>query len=83
MAASRPCVSSSVDVPVLKDFPPTIVGMDRAGIGMSSRYLPAIQNLLRARCSRGLLKNMIGVAWMHCLVAIAVKNDGRDCRAAS
>ncbi|MDB5609288.1 MAG: hypothetical protein JWP25_6188 [Bradyrhizobium sp.] len=30
-AASRPCVSSSVDAPVLKDSAPTRVGMDRAG----------------------------------------------------
>jgi len=26
---------------------------------------------------------MIGIAWMHCHVAIAVKNDGLDRRAAS
>jgi hypothetical protein len=50
-AASRPCVSSSVDVPVLKDSAPTRVGMDRAGIGMPSRYPPAMHLLLRARRS--------------------------------
>src|SRR5947207_11112771 len=82
-AAARPCMSGSVDIPVLKDFPPTRVGMDRTGIGMSSRYPPAVQCLLRARCSDRLCKNMIGVARMHRHVAIAVKNDGRDSRSAS
>src|SRR6202043_1941187 len=77
-AASRPCVSSSVDVPVLKDSAPTRVGMDRAGIGMSSRYPPAMQVLLRARRSHRLFKNLIAVVWMHRYVAIAVKNNGRD-----
>src|SRR4030081_1438030 len=47
-AASRPCVSSSVDVPVLKDSAPAGVGMDRAGIGMPSRYPPAVHILFRA-----------------------------------
>src|SRR6266446_6230114 len=77
-AASRPCVSSSVDVPVLKDFPPTRVGMDRAGISMPSRYPPAMHLLLRARVSRRLPKNLIAVVWMRRNVAIAVKNNGRD-----
>src|ERR1700730_552618 len=77
-AASRPCVSSSVDVPVLEDSTPTRVGMDRAGIGMPSRYAPAKHFLLRARRSHRLLKNLIAVVWMHRNVAIAVKNDGRD-----
>src|SRR5712675_3680663 len=74
-AASRPCVSSSVDVPVLQDSAPTGVGMDRAGIGMSSGYPPAMHLLLRARGSRRLLKNLIAVVWMHRNVAIAVKNN--------
>jgi len=77
-AASRPCVSSSVDVPVLKDSAPAGVGMDRAGIGMPSRYPPAMHLLLRARRSHRLLKNLIAVVWMHRNVAIAVKNNGRD-----
>src|SRR5216684_5850599 len=77
-AAPRPCVSSSVDVPVLKDSAPTRVGMDRAGIGMPSRYPPAMHLLLRARRSDRLLKNLIAVVWMHRNVAIAVKNNGRD-----
>src|SRR5258705_13909137 len=77
-AASRPCVSGSVDVPVLKDFPPTRVGMDRAGIGMPSRYPPVMHLLLRARVSRRLLKKMVAVAWVHRDVAIAMKNNGRD-----
>ena len=77
-AASRPCVPSSVDAPVLKDSAATRVGMDGAGIGVSSRYLPAMHLLLRPRCSHTLLKNMIAVVWMHCDVAITVKNNGRD-----
>ena len=77
-AASRPCVSSSVDIPVLKDSAPTRVGMDRAGIGMSSSYLPAMHLLLCARRSDRLLKNLIAVVWMHHNVPIAVKNNGRD-----
>src|SRR5262249_16888863 len=77
-AASRPCVSSSVDVPVLKDSAPARVDMDRAGIGMPSRYPPAMHLLFGARRFHGLLKNLIAVGWMHGNVAIAVKNDGRD-----
>src|SRR5437762_5296053 len=53
---SRPCVPSSVDVPVLKDSAPTRVGMNRAGIAMTSRYPPAMHLLLRARRSHRLLK---------------------------
>src|SRR5258707_14621862 len=76
--ASRPCVSSSVNVPVLQDSAPTRVGMDRAGIGMPSRYPPAMPLPLRARRSHRLLKNLIAVFWMHSSVAIAVKNNGWD-----
>src|SRR4051794_30843086 len=36
LTASRPRVSSSVDVPVLKNCPPTRVGLNRAGIGVPS-----------------------------------------------
>src|SRR3977135_2406556 len=77
-AASRPCVSSAVDTPVLNDSAPTRVGMDRAGIGMPSRYPPAMHLLLGACRSHSLLKNLITVVWMHRNVAIAVKNNGRD-----
>src|SRR6266851_75728 len=77
-AASRPCVSCSVDVPVLKNSASARIGMDRAGEGVSSGYPPAMHLLLRARCSHRLLKNMIAVVWMHCDVAITVKNNGRD-----
>ena len=69
-----------MNVPVPKDFAPARVGMDGAGIGMSSRCLSAMHFLLRARRPYGLLKNMIAVAWMHRIVAIAVKNDSRDSR---
>src|ERR1700682_6817596 len=79
-AASRPCVSSAVDVPVLKHSTPTRVGMDRAGIGMTSRYPPALHLLLRARRSDRLLKNLIAVVWMHRNVAIALKSNDRDRR---
>src|SRR5216684_4608337 len=75
---SRPCVSSSVDVPVLKDSAPTRVGMDCTGIGMSSRYPPAMHLPLRGRRSHRLLKNLIAVVWMHRNVAVAVKNNGGD-----
>src|SRR6266702_567465 len=77
-AAARPCVSSTVDVPVLKDSAPTRVGMDPAGIAMPTRNPPAMHFLLRARGSHRLLKNLIAVVWMHRSVAIAVKNNGRD-----
>jgi hypothetical protein len=82
-AASRPCVSGSVDVPVLKDSAPNRIGMDGAGIGMPSRYPPVMHMLLRGRRSDRLLKNLIAVVWMHRSVAIAVKNNGRDRRPAT
>src|ERR1700730_16417370 len=82
-ATSRPCVSGTVDVPVLKDSAPTRVSMDGAGIGMLYRYPPAMQMLLRGRRSDRLLKNLIAVVWMHRSVAVAVKNNGRDKRPAS
>jgi hypothetical protein len=71
-------VSGSVDVPGLKDFAPTRVGMDDAGVGVTSRYPPAMHMLLRARRSDRLLKKLIAVVWMHRNVAIAVKNNHRD-----
>jgi len=77
-ATSRPCVSSSVNVPVLKDSAPARVGMDRSGIGMPSRHPPAMRLLFRARRFHELLENLIAVARMDRNVAIAVKNDGRD-----
>jgi hypothetical protein len=43
-----------------------------------SRYPTAMHLLLRGRRSHGLLKNLIAVVWMHCDVAITVKNNGRD-----
>src|SRR3954469_2297607 len=82
-AASRPCVSSSVDVPVLKDSASTRVGMDCAGISMPSRYPSAMHALLRTRRSHRLLKNLRAVVWMHSGVAIAVKNNDRDRRPAT
>jgi hypothetical protein len=78
--ASGPCVSCSVDIPVLQHRASTRVAKDRAGIGMPSRYLPALHLLLRAYRSLRVLKDLIAVVWMHGRVAIAVKNDGRDRR---
>jgi len=69
-----------MNVPVLKDFAPVRVGLDRAGKGTSSGYPPAMHLLLRARVSRRLLKKMVAVAWVHRDVAIAMKNNSRDSR---
>ena len=55
-----------------QDFAPTRVGMDDAGVGVTSRYQPAMHMLLRARRSDRLLKKLIAVVWMHRNVAIAV-----------
>src|SRR3954465_15589523 len=82
-AASRPCVSSSVDVPVLKDSTSTRVGMDCAGISMPSRYSSAMYVLLRTRRSHRLLQHLIAVVWMHSGVAITVKNNDRKRRPAT
>src|SRR5271169_5706252 len=78
-ASSRPGVSGTMDLPVLKDCPPASVGMDCAGIGMSSGYPTAMHILLQVR-SPILRNNMIAVARMHCVVSIPMKNDGRDSR---
>ena len=82
-AASRPCVCSAVDVPMLKDSTPARVDVDRAGIGVPSGYPPAMHALFGARRFYGLLKNLIAVTWMHGNVAIAVKDDGRESRSAT
>src|SRR5260370_36000820 len=66
-----------MDLPVLKDCPSVRVGMDCAGIGMSSGHPTAMHVLLQVRDP--LLRDaMIAVARMDCVVSIAVKNDGRD-----
>jgi hypothetical protein len=54
--------------------------MDRARIGMSSRYLPAMHRLLPVRGFHRTRDDMIGVTGMHDGITIAVKNDGRDDR---
>src|SRR5882757_9266998 len=82
-AASRPCVSGAMDLPVLKDRPPARVGTDRSGIGMAARY-PTTKHLLsQTRRSHGLGDDMIAVAGMHGGVAIAMKNDRWDNRPAA
>jgi hypothetical protein len=50
-AASRPCVSSSVDIPVLQDSAPTRVAMDSAGI-VGRALKAASSDLRRGRHSR-------------------------------
>src|SRR5882757_555047 len=77
-AASRPCVSGAVDIPVLQDFASIHVAMDRAGIGMPARDLSAVQLFLRARLADGLFENLTTIVWMHCGVAVAVENNNRD-----
>src|SRR5262245_15456954 len=79
-ASPRPCVSSSVDSPVLEDVAPTGVTVDGASIGVTSCHLPAMHVSFCALCFEGLLDNLIAVAWVHGAVAIAVKNNGRDSR---
>lgn len=76
-AASGPCVSSAVDIPVLQYSAPARVAEDRAGVGMPSRYLAAVSFLLQPHGSHRLLKNLITVCWDE-RVAITVKNSGRD-----
>jgi hypothetical protein len=78
-AAARPGVSGTMDLPVLKDCPPARVGMDGAGIGMSSGYPTATHGPSQVR-SPLLRNNTIAVARMHCVVSIPMKNDGRDSR---
>src|SRR4029079_16060600 len=78
LAASRPRVSSSVDVPVLKNSAPSRVGLNHAGIGVPSRHLPVMHLRLRARRSHRLLKNLTAVARMYRNAAIAMKNNGGD-----
>jgi hypothetical protein len=67
-----------MNIPVLKNRAPTRIGMDGAGVGVSSRNPPSIYFLLRARRSHGLLENLMAIAWMHRNVAVAVKNDRGD-----
>ena len=78
-ASSRPGVSGTMDLPVLKDCPPARVGMDCAGIGVSSGYPTAMHISLQVR-SPVLRNDMIAVARMHYVVSIPMKNDGRDSR---
>jgi hypothetical protein len=67
-----------MNIPVLENSAPTRIGMDGAGVGVPSRDSPAIYFLLRVRRPRGLLKNLITVAWVHGDVAVTVKNDRWD-----
>ena len=74
-------MAGAVDIPVLKDLA-FAVGVSRTGIPMPSRNLPAM-HLLSCRCrSDGMFDNLGAVVGMHGGVAVAVKNNGRDHRAA-
>jgi hypothetical protein len=75
-ATPRPCVCGSMDFPVLKHCAPARVGVDRAGIGMSSGDPTTMHRLSRVRGSHRPRDDMIAVARMNRGVAIAVKNDG-------
>ena len=81
-ATSRPRVGDAVDIPMLYDFASARVGMSRSGVGMASRYLPAMHLLSRLCRSDGMFDNVGAVVGMHGGVAVAVKNNGRDHRAA-
>src|ERR1700691_4798928 len=54
--------------------------MSRSGVGIASRYLPAINRFSRARRTDGLFKNLTAVVWMHGGVAVAVKYNCRERR---
>ena len=79
-AASGPCMSGSVDIPVLQHSASARVAQDRSGKGMPAGYLPTMHLLLRVHRSQRLLENLTAVVGMHGRVSVAVKNDGRDSR---
>ena len=63
---------------MLEDVAPAGVAMDGASIGVTSGHPAALHISFRARCVDGLLDYLIAVVWVHCTVAIAVKNNGWD-----
>src|SRR5579862_8561933 len=79
-AASRPCVTGTVDLPLLEDGAPARVDMQRAGIGVSARNRSTMHLDLRTRRSLGLGNDMIAVARMHRGIGIAMEDDGRNGR---
>ena len=78
--AARPSVTGSMDAPLLYDCLPVRIGMDRAGVGMATRYLSATYFLLPVRGSHGTGDDMISVSRVYYSVTIAMENDGRDGR---
>ena len=58
------------------------VDVDRVGIAMPAGYLPATHLLLRSGRSESLFDSLRAVVGMHGAVAVAVKNNGWDRRAA-
>src|ERR1700757_1091492 len=77
-ARSRPCVTGTMDLPLLEDGSPARIGMKSAGIAVSSRNPSAMHLRLRARRSPGLGDDMIAVARMHRGIGIAVEDVGRN-----
>src|SRR5580704_4608002 len=80
-ATSGPGVTGTVDIPVLQDLT-FAVGVSRAGVPMPAGYLTAKHLLLRPCCTDNLFDSLGAVVGMHGAVAVAVKNNGRDRRAA-
>jgi len=62
-----------MDAPLLQDCLPVRIGMDRAGVGMATRYLSATYFLLPVRGSHGTGDDMIGVSGVYYGVTIAVE----------
>src|SRR5690242_7825902 len=73
-------MSGSVDFPVLEDVLFADIAVDRARVGMSSRYLSAMHLLLRTCPADGLSDNSIAISRMHRGVAIAVEDNCRNGR---
>src|ERR1700691_6240334 len=80
-AASGPGMAGAVDIPLLQ-YLAFAVGVSRAGIRMSSRDLAAMHLLSRPSRSDGTFDKVGAVVGMHGGIAVAVKNNGRDHRAA-
>jgi hypothetical protein len=67
-----------MDAPLLQNFPSVRIGMDRAGVGTATSYLPATHFLSPVCGSHGTGDDIIGVSGVYYGVMIAVENNGRD-----
>src|SRR6478735_10190895 len=74
-APSGPCVSGSVDIPVLQDFAAARFSIGGASVSMASGYLAATHRFLGACRTDRLFKNLTAIVWMHGGIAVAVKNN--------